>query len=90
MHELKFGPSVRLGALSAWFRLKYPHLVHAAVASSAPVKAIVDFSDYLVVVNNSLAYYSPHCPGVFAQAIQQMQKLMKTKTGRRLIEKKFK
>lgn len=31
------------GSLAAWFRLKYPHLVHAAVASSAPVHATVNF-----------------------------------------------
>lgn len=31
------------GSLAAWFRLKYPHLVHAAVATSAPVHATVNF-----------------------------------------------
>lgn len=31
------------GSLAAWFRLKYPHMVHAAVASSAPVRATVNF-----------------------------------------------
>ena len=25
--------------LAAWARLKYPHLIHASVASSAPVRA---------------------------------------------------
>lgn len=43
------------GALSAWFRLKYPHLVHAAVASSAPVRAITNFEGYNEVVAASLA-----------------------------------
>lgn len=31
------------GSVAAWFRLKYPHLVHAAVATSAPVHATVNF-----------------------------------------------
>lgn len=31
------------GSLAAWFRLKYPHLVHASVATSAPVYATVNF-----------------------------------------------
>lgn len=31
------------GSLAAWFRLKYPHMVHASVATSAPVYATVNF-----------------------------------------------
>ncbi|XP_045193377.2 thymus-specific serine protease-like [Mercenaria mercenaria] len=38
------------GALSAWFRLKYPQLVHGAVASSAPVQAVTNFQGYNEVV----------------------------------------
>lgn len=32
------------GALSSWMRLKYPHLVDVAYASSGVVNAILDFN----------------------------------------------
>jgi pimeloyl-ACP methyl ester carboxylesterase len=34
------------GALSAWFRYKYPHLTIGAIASSAVVLAIEDFKNF--------------------------------------------
>lgn len=34
------------GALSAWFRYKYPHLTAGAIASSAVVNAIEDYKDF--------------------------------------------
>ncbi|XP_026571150.1 thymus-specific serine protease [Pseudonaja textilis] len=43
------------GSLAAWFRLKFPHLVFAAIASSAPVKAQVDFTGYNKIVAASLS-----------------------------------
>ncbi|XP_073405233.1 thymus-specific serine protease [Dendrobates tinctorius] len=43
------------GSLSAWFRMKFPHLVYAAVASSAPVRAKLNFTDYNKVVAQSLS-----------------------------------
>ena len=36
------------------FSLQYPHLVYGAIASSAPVRAQVNFEDYNNVVTNSL------------------------------------
>ncbi|XP_014397394.1 PREDICTED: thymus-specific serine protease [Myotis brandtii] len=42
------------GSLAAWARLKFPHLLFAAVASSAPVRAVLDFSAYNEVVSRSL------------------------------------
>ena len=34
------------GALSAWFRLKFPHLTCGSLASSAVVQAIYNFTDF--------------------------------------------
>ncbi|XP_059574149.1 thymus-specific serine protease [Alligator mississippiensis] len=43
------------GALAAWLRVKFPHLIFAAVASSAPVRAQLDFAAYNQVVAASLS-----------------------------------
>ncbi|CBN78040.1 conserved unknown protein [Ectocarpus siliculosus] len=43
------------GMLAGWARLKYPHLFHAAVSSSSPMKAQLDFPQYAEVMRDSLA-----------------------------------
>ena len=37
------------GSLSAWMRLRFPHLVSGSVSSSGPLFAKLDFSEYLQV-----------------------------------------
>jgi pimeloyl-ACP methyl ester carboxylesterase len=85
---ISFGGSYP-GSLSAWFRLKYPHLVHGAVSSSAPMLALIDFTDYMVVVNNSLTTYNPQCPIEIQKATQKVQALIQTQDGRATLSKLF-
>ncbi|XP_044527056.1 thymus-specific serine protease [Gracilinanus agilis] len=72
---IAFGGSYA-GSLAAWARLKYPHLIWAAVASSAPVQAQLDFSSYNRVVSRSLADPavggSPKCQRAVAQAFSEL------------------
>ena len=43
------------GMMAGWFRLKYPNLVYASVASSAPVLAQLNFQGYNDVISYALS-----------------------------------
>lgn len=68
------------GALSAWMNLKYQHLIYGSLASSAPVRAIVDFQGYNDVVNaslsNSKAGGSAECIGNVTAAFAEVDRLI--------------
>ncbi|KAG7237200.1 hypothetical protein INR49_032698 [Caranx melampygus] len=65
------------GSLAAWFRLKYPHLVHTSVATSAPVHAAVNFPEYLEVVRRSLASENAECPLLVKKASDTLVERLK-------------
>ncbi|XP_023237152.1 putative serine protease F56F10.1 [Centruroides sculpturatus] len=74
---------------AAWYRLKYPHLVHKSVASSAPVFALVDFKEYLGVVTDSLATAGKKCNDAIRLAAQQLSRLLKYSVGRQKVTETF-
>jgi thymus-specific serine protease len=79
------------GALSGWFRLKYPSLVVGAIASSAPVLAEVDYVQYLQVVTASLqtSSYGTQCTDRLNTATETIQQLLQTPTGLQQLTQEF-
>jgi len=70
------------GALAGWLRLKYPSHVIASVATSSPVEAELDFTQYLEVVTQSLANPlvggSTQCTDTISSAVGSLTKLLST------------
>ncbi|CAI8609056.1 unnamed protein product [Vicia faba] len=60
------------GALSAWFRLKFPHLTCGSLASSAVVRAIQDFTEFDQQIGESAG---AECKA----ALQETTQLIETK-----------
>ncbi|XP_009780122.1 probable serine protease EDA2 isoform X3 [Nicotiana sylvestris] len=58
------------GALSAWFRLKFPHLTCGSLASSAVVQAVYSFSDFDKQVGESAG---PECKAVLQEITQLVE-----------------
>jgi thymus-specific serine protease len=74
------------GALSAWFRAKYPDLVVASVAPSGPVLAQANYSSYLGLFSE----VAPQpCVQATIQAVAQIQTMLGTSMGQNELEKKF-
>ncbi|MFS8034029.1 putative prolyl oligopeptidase [Helianthus anomalus] len=55
------------GALSAWFRLKFPHLTCGSLASSGVVNAILDFYQYDQQIGESTG---PQCKAILQEVTQ--------------------
>lgn len=75
------------GSLAAWFRAKYPHLVVGAIASSAPIEAVINFKEYLGVVSRSLG---EACDQSIREATAELAFELQRPLGWRALEKQFK
>lgn len=57
------------GALAAWFRQTYPHIIKGAIASSGPVLAVLDMTSYLTSVSETLSkFYDGKCLDAYRNA----------------------
>ncbi|XP_043216351.1 putative serine protease K12H4.7 isoform X2 [Amphibalanus amphitrite] len=78
------------GSLAAWYRLKYPHMVHAAVSSSAPLVAKTNFYEFLEVVSDAVkAESGDTCYSNIAAAFTELEKQLADKKRWRPLGKLF-
>eukprot|EP00826_Nyctotherus_ovalis_P034464 TRINITY_DN2879_c0_g2_i10.p1 TRINITY_DN2879_c0_g2~~TRINITY_DN2879_c0_g2_i10.p1 ORF type:complete len:401 (+),score=113.65 TRINITY_DN2879_c0_g2_i10:103-1305(+) len=65
------------GALSAWMRYKYPHLVAGALSSSGVVNAVLDFYQFDEHVKNVVANRTKDCETTIRKVISEAESLWK-------------
>ncbi|KAH7716792.1 Protein PCP-3 [Aphelenchoides avenae] len=77
------------GSLALWTRQLHPELTVGAVGSSAPVEPILDFYQYMQVVEDALETFDPECPARVQRAISAFSDLLKTTEGRAELSQRF-
>ncbi|KAJ5073933.1 protease s28 pro-x carboxypeptidase-related [Anaeramoeba ignava] len=74
------------GMLSAWFRMKYPHMIAGSYSGSSPVHAKIDFFEYNLVCQEAL---DPSCLASLNQALTDVKTLLQTPDGQLQLQQMF-
>ncbi|KAF6171570.1 hypothetical protein GIB67_018094 [Kingdonia uniflora] len=80
------------GMLASWFRLKYPHIVMGALASSAPIlyfDGITPQNGYFAVVTKDYREASESCYTTIRQSWSEIDKIAALPNGLITLSKKF-
>jgi hypothetical protein len=64
------------GAMSAWFRAKYPHLTVGAIGSSGVVLAVEDFKDFDEQIYQSALKSGPECVAALQDNIRYVEDIV--------------
>ena len=74
------------GAMSAWFRAKYPHIAFASLASSGVVNAIADYHQYDGQVYNSTLKSGEECPHKYFYVTQMLEEKYQQGLGEQILK----
>ncbi|KAK1375709.1 lysosomal Pro-X carboxypeptidase-like [Heracleum sosnowskyi] len=80
------------GQLAAWFRLKYPHVAHGALASSAPIlyfDNITPHDAYFVAVSKDFREVSESCYRTIQKSWSEIDKIASKPHGLAFLSSKF-
>jgi len=81
------------GMMSAFARLRYPHLIHASVSSSSPIQASLEMPGYNQVVAESTANPdvggSDECLKIVTDGHASIKDMLQTDEGRKELENTF-
>ncbi|XP_069939973.1 lysosomal Pro-X carboxypeptidase isoform X1 [Cherax quadricarinatus] len=72
------------GMLAAWFRMKYPHVVQGAIASSAPILQFTDITpceDFGKLVTADFSKESPECANVIRNSWAAIDSVTRNEAG---------
>lgn len=80
------------GMLSAWFRLKYPAVVDAALAASAPVRMVTSdtkSTDFFAAVTRDFASADPSTPDAVRASFAEMEEVGGQEGGLEQLQRQF-
>merc|ERR1711936_1238285 len=78
------------GSLSAWMRLRFPHLVTGSLSSSGPLFAKLDYFEYLQVVADALDTTGPGCNIALTEALTTIEMMVEMEDTWLDLSNKFK
>ncbi|KAM0835608.1 hypothetical protein ACQ4PT_062829 [Festuca glaucescens] len=79
--------------LAAWMRMKYPHVVIGAVASSAPILSFYGLADpyaFNDIISNDFKSESQNCHNVLMNSWKELDKALSNDAGRAKLNSTFK
>ncbi|KAB0790980.1 hypothetical protein PPYR_02780 [Photinus pyralis] len=75
------------GMLATWMRLRFPHIVDIAYASSAPLGVGLDYPEFYEIAHDVYANVNEGCIQTIRDGFNKTVAMLKTKKGRKKVRK---